>query len=278
MLLEEENPLILEAMPRLRSSEDLSVAVSFLRSLRGWNQRELAEAAGVDKALISLYEQGKKAPSKRTLERLVAAVGLPFSLFEDTLPFIRLVRSSLEGAPPDEAAAAGASTMARSVSDVVHATVAQALAGLSRLSAPEDEPSVESARIRAEEQWLRLRRHPVRDQRVLVEAAREFQTWAFAERLCAESETAAAGDPGRALDLAELALRVANLVPGGESWRSRLQGYAWAHVGHARRAGGDLAGASDAFARARTLWAAGSPGDQGLLDERRLLELTGSLS
>jgi transcriptional regulator with XRE-family HTH domain len=277
MLMEIGNSPILEAMPRMGFRQDLRVAVSFLRSLRGWNQRELAEAAGVDKALISLYEQGKKMPSKRTLERLVAAVGLPFSLFEDTLPFIRLVRSALEGGPQDEEGAAEASTIARSVSDAVHAAVAQALAGLSRLSEPADEPGAASARVQAEEQWLRLSRHPVRDQRVLVEGAREFQTWALAERLCAESETAAAGDPGRALELAELALRVADLAPGGESWRSRLQGYAWAHVGYARRIAGDLAGAADAFAQARTLWAAGDPGDQGLLDEERLLELTGSL-
>ena len=39
----------------------------------------------------------------------------------------------------------------------------------------------------------------------------------------------------RALELADLALRVAELIPGEEPWRSRVQGYAWAHVGNARR-------------------------------------------
>ncbi|HEX3553054.1 MAG TPA: hypothetical protein VIA62_07490 [Thermoanaerobaculia bacterium] len=110
---------------------------------------------------------------------------------------------------------------------------------------------------------------------LLVEEARELQTWAFAERLCAESEAAAAGDPGRAVELAELALRVAQLVPGGEGRRSRLQGYAWAHLAQARSAAGDLPGAADASSRARTLWAAGAPGDEGPLDERRVLKLTG---
>jgi len=272
--MEIEDSPILQAMPRLGSPDDLRVAISFLRSLRGWNQKELAEASGVERGLISRYEQGQKVPSKSTLERLVAGGGLPFSLFEDTLPFIRLVRSALEGTADDDAAT-GASAIARSVSDAVHAVVAEALAGLTLLSEPEDEPGVESARARAEEQWLRLSRYPARDQRLLVEGAREFQTWAFAERLCVESEAAAAGDPSRALELAELALRVADLVPGGEGWRSRLQGYAWAHLGLARSAAGDLPGATDASSRARTLWAAGAPGEEGPLDERHVLQLIG---
>lgn len=273
-MMESEDSPILSAMLKLGSPDDLRVAVSFLRSLRGWNQKELAEASGVERGLISRYEQGKKVPSKKTLERLVAGVGLPFPLFEDTLPFIRLVRSALEGTP-DEDAATEVSAIARSVSDAVHAVVAEALAGLTLLSEPEREPAVESARVRAEEQWRRLSRHPARDQRLLVEEARELQTWAFAERLCAESAAAAAGDPGRAVELAELALRVAELVPGGEGWRSRLRGYAWAHVGLARGAAGDLPGAADALSRARTLWAAGAPGEEGPLDERRVLELIG---
>jgi hypothetical protein len=97
------------------------------------------------------------------------------------------------------------------------------------------------------------------------------------ERLCEESRALAASNPGRALELAELALRVAVLVPGGEGLRSRLQGYAWAYIGNARRAAGDRSAAREAFAQARTLWMAGSPGDEGPLEERRLLELTGPL-
>jgi transcriptional regulator with XRE-family HTH domain len=264
-------------MAKVGSAEDLKVAVSFLRSLRGWNQKELAEASGVDRALISQYEQGKKVPSQRTLEKLVAAVGIPFTLFEDILPFIRLVRSLLAGDIPDEEAVLAAGPLALSINDVVHTAMAEALAGLSLLTQPERDPAAESARIQAEEQWRRLSRRPAREQQLLMEGAREFQTWAMCERLCVESEEAAAHDPGRALELAELALKVAHLVPGSEGSRSRLQGYVWAFIGNARRAAGDRSAASEAFAQARRLWTAGSPGDEGPLAEMHVLYLTGPL-
>jgi hypothetical protein len=66
-------------------------------------------------------------------------------------------------------------------------------------------------------------------------------------------------------------------VPGPESWRLRLQGWASAFVGNARRAQGNLVGAEAAFARSQKLWQAGAPGDPGLLDESRLVELEASL-
>lgn len=232
----------------------------------------------MDKALISQYEKGKKVPSRRTLEKLVTAVGLPYSLFEDVLPFIRVVRAALERTVPEEEAAREADLILQSVDEAVHRAVAEALTGLSLLTMqPEREPAAASARIQAEEQWNRLRSRPVREQQLLVEGAREFQTWALCERLCEESRAVAASNPGRALELAELALRVAVLVPGGEGLRSRLQGYAWAYIGNARRAAGDRSAAGEAFVQARTLWMAGSPGDEGPLEERRLLELTGPL-
>src|SRR3982074_3094985 len=58
--------------------EDLRVAVVFLRSLRGWSQTELAHVAGMDKSRVSLYEQGRKIPSPRSLGKLVAAGRPPF--------------------------------------------------------------------------------------------------------------------------------------------------------------------------------------------------------
>ncbi len=256
----------------------MKVVVPFLRALRGWNQKQLAEASGVDKALISQYENGKKVPSRRTLEKLLAAVGLPYSLFEHLLPFIRVVRGVMErGVPDDKKSALESDSILQSVNDAVTQVIAEALGGLSLLEHPEREEAIRSARLQAVEQWRRLSQRPLREQRLLVEGARELQTWALCERLCVESESAAASDPGRGLELAELALRVAVRVPGSAGSRSRLQGYAWAYVGHARRAAGDLSAAHEAFARARTQWTAGAPGDEGALEERRFLDLTGPL-
>jgi tetratricopeptide (TPR) repeat protein len=136
---------------------------------------------------------------------------------------------------------------------------------------------VGQARRQAGERWEYLRALPAWARRVLVEGAREYQSWSLCEHLCAESERAAADDAARALELASLALRVAELVPGPEAWRSRLQGYAWAHLGNARRVAGDLSAADEAFKHARRFREAGAPGDPKVLSEGRLLDLEASL-
>ena len=111
---------------------------------------------------------------------------------------------------------------------------------------------------------------------LLVESAQEFQLWALAERLCHESEEAASDRADRALELARLAHRVAELAPeGGEAWRSRLEGYALAFVANAQRVGGFLPTAEETFVRAWKLWNAGA--GTGLLAEWRLLDLEASL-
>ena len=83
--------------------------------------------------------------------------------------------------------------------------------------------------------------------RLVVEDAREFQLWSLAERLCHESEEAASDRADRALELARLAHRVAELDPGGEAWRSRLEGYTLGFLANAQRVGGDLPGAEETF-------------------------------
>ncbi len=108
---------------------------------------------------------------------------------------------------------------------------------------------------------------------MLIEDAREFRSWALCERVCAESVKAAADSADLAVELAELALRIAERAPGGESWRRRLQGYAWAHLANARRVRGDQAGAEEAFARSAKLWETGATGDPG-----RLLDLDAALA
>jgi|SRR5215213_5676616 len=74
---------------------NVGVTVSFLRKLRGWSQKELAEAAGLHQSLISLYERGLECPTRGTLERLARAAGLPFALVEEHLALVRRARASL---------------------------------------------------------------------------------------------------------------------------------------------------------------------------------------
>ncbi|HEV3074032.1 MAG TPA: hypothetical protein VHB47_06395, partial [Thermoanaerobaculia bacterium] len=141
----------------------------------------------------------------------------------------------------------------------------------------------------------------------------EFQSWALCERLCEESARIGTENPAEALEVAELAVEVALVAPvpvgwaavvpaarleepgaqaaqGGQAtwlaarWpkdserrRDRLSGYAWAFVGEARRLAGDPMGAEEAFRRSRELWPSGAPGEAGLLDGLRLVELAASV-
>jgi transcriptional regulator with XRE-family HTH domain len=73
--------------------------VAVLRVIRGWNQRQLADAAGVSGAAISRYEEGgRPAP----VGRLAAVMGFPPHLVERTLSFLRWA-----GAARDSHLAAG---------------------------------------------------------------------------------------------------------------------------------------------------------------------------
>ena len=83
--------------PTLADPADLSLMVTFLRALRRWTQAELSRASGVDRGLISDYELGSKSPTRKTLQRLAAAVGLPYSHVELLLPIFRESRLAAEG-------------------------------------------------------------------------------------------------------------------------------------------------------------------------------------
>lgn len=62
-----------EAEPATPLSE-IGAALRRLRMQRGLRQYEAADAAGVTKAMLSAYETGKRRPSLKTLDRLLAAM------------------------------------------------------------------------------------------------------------------------------------------------------------------------------------------------------------
>lgn len=51
------------------------------REQRGWSQRDLARALGVEHAQISKWETGRNMPSPRYLERLGRELGVPAETF-----------------------------------------------------------------------------------------------------------------------------------------------------------------------------------------------------
>jgi len=99
-------------MARQANPEDMRLVVGFLRVLRMWSQEELSAASGVDRGIISDYERGKAVPQPKTLKRLTAAVGLPYTFVDTLLPVFRAARLAVEGRP-EEGGPAEADTAAR---------------------------------------------------------------------------------------------------------------------------------------------------------------------
>jgi transcriptional regulator with XRE-family HTH domain len=243
------------------------VCLYVLRSLRGWTQVELADALGTTASVISEYENGRRRTSERTVHRAAEALGIPQDRVYVLLSVLHELQGLMGSTPPPRSSRIeiiieefyrGFEAFAREVAEVILATA--------RDSWPPEPADV---------LWARLESLEKENRWFLVDIAEAYQTRELCERLCEESLEAAADDSeDSALELAELALHVAERVGGGDAWRWRVQGYAWAHVGHARRRHGDLAGAREAFARFRQLWEQGAPADSsGLLDEARVLGL-----
>ncbi|HEY0510919.1 MAG TPA: helix-turn-helix domain-containing protein [Thermoanaerobaculia bacterium] len=253
----------------------LSATLTSLRSAQGWTQKELARALGISTKTLCLYERGRSALTREMLEAMAAAMGLESEDVDVTLTSLQQVQA---GAVPIVSPVGPTREERRRIERAAAAVGRSAVAVTrSELTRSFQAPRIRQARREAAELWASLKARPPRDRPALVDGAPEYRTWALCERLCAESERAAPADAGRAVELAELALRIAVLVPGEEIWRSRLQGYAWAHLGNARRVSSDLPGAEEAFAKARPLWEAGAGGDPGLLREGQMLDLEASL-
>ncbi len=262
-------------MPR-PAPPPLSLVLATLRKSRGWTGRDLAAASGTSAKMISLYERGARKLSRERLETLVGAMGFDGAAIDLFLLSVNwnveatqtTPRSPVDPTPDDLrwvrqlAARLGVRAM--------DATEGHMLGRLRAHRARRD-------RRKAAGLWERLANATPAQRRLLVESSQEFQLWALAERLCHESEEAASDRADRALELARLAHRVAELTPGGEPWRSRLKGYALGFVANARRVGCDLAGAEETFASAWKLWKSGAGAGPGLLAEWRLLDREASL-
>src|SRR3954452_2637175 len=113
---------------------------------------------------------------------------------------------------------------------------------------------VDLARSRAEAPHLfeKLERFSFERQQGLIKDTRRFRSWGLAEVLCTESLKAGSRNPGKALELAELAVLLAGYLrewqPVENAWLFLLRSYAWAHLGNARRVVEELRSAEDAFA------------------------------
>ena len=253
------------------------LALLHLRSKRGWSQKQLAARLELaDPKQISRYETGDLTLRRERLDVCAAVVGYPPEAVDALL--------SVDGWIEPEAAEEPSSPVAvtlkeRRLRDRAVLTTAGTMLDELReeLSRRQREKKAEADRREAGDLWSLLKSKPRQEWRELIAVFPEFRSWALAERVCEASVRAAAHKPEEALDLADLALFVAKRVPEEQCWRSRLEGYCWAHIGNARRVANDFAGADKAFARAWELWRAGASSDPDLLPEWRIFTLEASV-
>jgi transcriptional regulator with XRE-family HTH domain len=243
---------------------DHAIVLAFIRQGQGWSQADLARMAGTAPNVINDYERGRKPLTRPRLEQLLACMAVPADRIEATLSCLAGNRAaSWVPSGPGELLAETrpeidrlALRYGRLVEEFTRSTLhcltldGEALHG----------------RQTAELLWRSLKPQTAAERRLLVEDVRKFRHWALVERLAAESIERAANHPREALELAELALAVAERVPGNVPWRSRLAGYAWVHLANGRRVCNELHAMESSLARALQLWEEGASGDPGLLN------------
>jgi tetratricopeptide (TPR) repeat protein len=260
-------------------AEDVRLTIGLLTLILDWNLKTLGTRAGIDPSALSQHQSGTHKPQRGTWEKIEAATRIPLEAVRPLLPVLRRLRSVAEGrsAPPSEKAAEIARAVGSAVEAVLCLEEPYRLAQEPEAVEPPVSPPQAADRLLGEALWAQLKGRTHSARLALVEESPSYQCWALAERLCAESIQMAAGEPRQVLELAELALRVAERVAGESAWLALLAGYVWAHLGNARRVAGDLPGAENAFSQAWKLWEAGAAANTGLLDGSRLLDLEASL-
>jgi tetratricopeptide (TPR) repeat protein len=265
-----------------RIPSPLDLALTYLRSAAAWSKGRLAQALGLaDESSISHYERGARLLTREKLESLVAPMGHPSEAVDVLLFAHQLIfpepRKAEPASPvalsPEEHRTVDRAAMAAGWT--AGQIAAEAVRG--ELIRTRKQEKADAARQEAERLFQGLMAATGAERGALVEAFPDYWNWALAVRVCAESVRRAAHRAEEALELADLASAITERVPGEESWRSRLKGFAWAHVANARRVANDLAGADQAFARAWDLWRAGAGSAPELLAEWQLFSLEASL-
>lgn len=266
-------------MTQTELPNDRGLAIYILRSVRGWTREDLAEAMGASAHVIAEYESGGRRISQRALHRATEVVGAAIENLYTLLSAITEVRSiigSLLHSTRREILEAAVQGFTIGPKDI-NATLVDAFlaAALEWKNLPAGQlPSPESAHVL----WRQLEPLRTEERWMLVEAEKSYQTWDLCDLICAESREAAEAGEDSAVELAELALHVAEQVPGKEAWRACIQGFAWAHLGYARRERGDAAGAREALEKFRPLWQKGISVRSLLLNEARVADLEGCVA
>lgn len=268
-------------MPK-RSPSPHAMALTYFRRSAGLSMIELAQVLGhSDKSLVSAYERDAKPLAREQLDSLVTPLGYSREAVDLFLSAHRVIQSQ-ESPGESNAPASLTSEESRFVERAAMAAARTAGRVAAEIIRDQGVRLVLEGKKAAhsKEQLLRSLLPLSRKERhCLVEAFPKYKSLALAVEVCEASIRSAARNAGEALELAELAVSIAERGSGEEPRRMRLQGYCWAHVANARRVANDLVGAEEALTRAWELWRGGSESgpESELLAEWRLYDLEGSL-
>lgn len=251
------------------------LALMVLRRMRGVKSDTLATALGLTNKSMLRYESASLLPADR-LELILEMLGFDREAYLELVAVLHRIRNRRPLADPAPATPVDPTPEERRE---IRALAAQA--GREAEQWAEDlleETSCErkTAAARAEARMLcgRLEKEP--KPWLVVEKAREVQTWAVAEALAHRSADAATDRADRALELAALSCRVAELAPCTGPFRHRLLGYTLTFRENALRAAHRLSEAEALSEVAEAHWQAGAAAP-GPLAEWRRLSLEGSL-
>lgn len=199
-----------------KNDPESRLALALLRASRLWDQADLARAARIAPSQLSIYERGERATPREVLERAAEAAGFPVYLLDPMLSAIRSFRVAARGRfRPDRAAAA---TLAAEMIALSQEAVDQILAPLA--------PPLHPEPVGLEELWANLEGSTAAERRMLVEDLEEYWSAELCQRVAAESLRKAPDDPREALELAELAVLIADRLPEEDPERPRLQAQA----------------------------------------------------
>ncbi|MEO6191532.1 MAG: helix-turn-helix transcriptional regulator, partial [Thermoanaerobaculia bacterium] len=189
----------------------LNLALTVIRSVLGWDQADLAQAAGVQPKVISDYERGHRPLTREKLEMLAGAMGVPADTVDRALSFVRSVRQMAQAPGYPDAGTDADRRQIEALAMGVGSVVTDSTRSV--LSAVTSQGRTLVVREQAQGLWRRLRVRKPSERRLLVKGLDEFRNWGLCELLCAESIKAAADNADRAVELAELALWIADLSP-----------------------------------------------------------------
>jgi transcriptional regulator with XRE-family HTH domain len=232
-----------------------NLAVRVLRTRRKETQVRLAEKIGVTKTAITRMETGDLNVSPKTLWKIASVLGFSREETETLLFGLAAFLGTVE--LPAAAASLTAADCAEIARESARRGGAEMKAVVERKIAEAQAQQQAQERAEAAKLLREIAHLPLLKQQVLIEDRADFHTWAVVEKLCEESARAATDNPKLALQLASIALRCSREDQIIAPLRHRLEGYAWAFVGNARRVLSDLPSADEAFFLAWLCWRKG---------------------